>query len=863
MNILCLPSAFGVKTVSVPALLACGLVLALGLFAAPAHAQDLPVYTDSLQNGFNNWSWASTNAANTAPVQAGSDSIAVTYTAAWQGLYLHGGPINTTYYTALSFWINGGPTGGQQFGVHKCDTNGLSVQSVPITNYVAGGAIPANTWVQVIVPLADIQAANIADFDGFSFQDTTGGTQPVYYVDTISLVAVTVPTTVHVSVNAAQAVQTIDNRDFGVNTAIYDTHLGSTNTQTLMTAAGARAFRYPGGSESDQYDWTVLQYTGQSTTSTFGTLTDALGPQAVITTNYGTGSPQMSAAWVAYCNASPSSTVNIGLDSAGRDWKTASYWAALRGATPLATDDGLNFLRVNHATPYGYKNWEIGNECYGFWETDNHSAKQDPVIYANTAQATTALMKQVDPTIQTGVVVTSTEDDSGNQTETVTNPVTGVQHKGWTAVLLSTLHSLNYVPDFVIIHNYPVGSDEVLLQSWPWTGIASSVRTMLTDYMGAPATANVQLLATENNTGTSGKQGVSLIDGLYYAESFGGLIQTEFKGMLWWDLRNSIFTTGDDSPSYYGWRIYSDNGMLASGDGGTLPGSALDTPYPAYFALKLVSKFASGGDTVVPVTSDYPFLTAFATKRANGGLSLLVVNTNSSATVNTQFSLSGYAPAATATTYQYGEAEDTRQSMGATVDLTQGSLSGIAPTFSTTFPPYSMTVINLAPAPPAPTITSFTPTSGPVGTVTTLTGTGLSGVSAVRFHNSSATVFSANAAGTQLTVTVPKGAATGTITVTTPGGSVKTATNFTVISPPTITSFTPISGPVGTVVTLTGTNFGGVSAVRFHNANAKTFSANAGGTQLTVTVPSGAGTGTITVTTPGGSVKTATSFTVH
>ena len=94
----------------------------------------------------------------------------------------------------------------------------------------------------------------------------------------------------------------------------------------------------------------------------------------------------------------------------------------------------------------------------------------------------------------------------------------------------------------------------------------------------------------------------------------------------------------------------------------------------------------------------------------------------------------------------------------------------------------------------APSITSFAPTSGPVGTVVTITGTDLNGVTAVRFHNASATAFSVNAAGTQLTVTVPHGAATGTITVTTPSGSVKTVPPFTVTMPPTITSFSPTSG---------------------------------------------------------------------
>jgi hypothetical protein len=78
------------------------------------------------------------------------------------------------------------------------------------------------------------------------------------------------------------------------------------------------------------------------------------------------------------------------------------------------------------------------------------------------------------------------------------------------------------------------------------------------------------------------------------------------------------------------------------------------------------------------------------------------------------------------------------------------------------------------------TITSFTPTSGPVGTSVTITGTGFTGVSAVSFNNVNATTFSANPAGTQITATVPTGATTGPIKVTTPGGSATSTTNFTV-----------------------------------------------------------------------------------
>ncbi|MGI4875826.1 MAG: FG-GAP-like repeat-containing protein [Janthinobacterium lividum] len=79
---------------------------------------------------------------------------------------------------------------------------------------------------------------------------------------------------------------------------------------------------------------------------------------------------------------------------------------------------------------------------------------------------------------------------------------------------------------------------------------------------------------------------------------------------------------------------------------------------------------------------------------------------------------------------------------------------------------------------------------------------------------------------------------------------------------PAITSFTPTSGPVGTSVTLTGTNLGGVTSVSFHGTAQTTITSNTA-TSLTVLVPSGATTGTLTVTTASGtSAPSSQIFTV-
>ena len=77
------------------------------------------------------------------------------------------------------------------------------------------------------------------------------------------------------------------------------------------------------------------------------------------------------------------------------------------------------------------------------------------------------------------------------------------------------------------------------------------------------------------------------------------------------------------------------------------------------------------------------------------------------------------------------------------------------------------------------TITSFAPTSAPVGTVVTLTGTGFTGATAVAFNGTTTAIFRVVSA-TQITAEVPSGATTGTIAVTTPGGTGTSATSFTV-----------------------------------------------------------------------------------
>ncbi|MHB9007987.1 MAG: S8 family serine peptidase [Limisphaerales bacterium] len=158
-----------------------------------------------------------------------------------------------------------------------------------------------------------------------------------------------------------------------------------------------------------------------------------------------------------------------------------------------------------------------------------------------------------------------------------------------------------------------------------------------------------------------------------------------------------------------------------------------------------------------------------------------------------------------------------------------------------------------------PALTSFSPATGGVGTSVSLNGANLNGATAVRFNGVNASTFTVDSP-IRITATVPAGATTGPVGVTTPTGTATSTAMFTVVPVPGITGLAPASGSPGANVTITGANFTGATAVRFNGVNAS-FTVRAAG-QIDATVPAGATTGTVSVTTPGGTATSAAVFTV-
>jgi RHS repeat-associated protein len=163
---------------------------------------------------------------------------------------------------------------------------------------------------------------------------------------------------------------------------------------------------------------------------------------------------------------------------------------------------------------------------------------------------------------------------------------------------------------------------------------------------------------------------------------------------------------------------------------------------------------------------------------------------------------------------------------------------------------------------PTPSITNLNPTSGPAGTLVTITGINFGatqGTSTVTLGGTLVTPTGWSA--TAITFQVPAWSTTGNVLVTA-NGAASNPVGFTVTPTLGVRSLSPLSGMVGTYVTITGTLFGatqGTSTIMLNSVNATVVSWN--DTSVVAIVPSGATSGPFSLTVAGQTITTP-SFTV-
>src|SRR6266568_1018929 len=417
-----------------------------------------------------------------------------------------------------------------------------------------------------------------------------------------------------VSVDATTTLATVPGTAIGINGSTYDGALTDTAVPGLLSAVGTDLVRFPGGTASDSYNWKnntdVLSGTQQAVNfDQYAALLSQTGAQGMITVNYGTG------------------------DTAG----------AMQSPAESGAQFAADWVRYSNVTKhYGIKYWEIGNEVYGNgtyganWEPDQHCASGSnpancgPAVYAQNVKAYVAAMKAVDPSIVVGVVLTA----PGSWPDGVTS---AGSPQAWNQTVLSALG--NQI-GFADIHWYPQNPSTVTPPGPTDAGllgdtsqiptIVSSTRSLLTQYTGSSSTP---IMVTETNSVSSnpGKQTVSIVNALYLDQDYLGWIGNGVANVDWWQIHNGIVTSGDNGSSLYGTATYGDYGVLSDATCGTGSSAgvcepAADTPFPAYYGLKLLSQFVHPGDTLVSASSSQSLLQSYAVKGTDGTLRVLLVN---------------------------------------------------------------------------------------------------------------------------------------------------------------------------------------------------------------------------------------------
>lgn len=471
------------------------------------------------------------------------------------------------------------------------------------------------------------------------------------------------PATVNVSVNADEGLGTIPSTAYGLNSAVWDSQMNVPQVQGLLQQAGVEMLRYPGGSYGDIYNWQDntapggYVAPGTDFDSFMGTVAK-IGAQPMLIANYGTGTPAEAAAWVQYANITKG---------------------------------------------YNAKYWEIGNEIYGNgyygadWEADNHASKSPATYAANVLQYASA-MKAVDPSIKIGAVVTL----PGNWPDSV---VAAGDSGDWNKIVLSAAGS---AIDFVIVHWYPSATDAASMLSEPAqvAGELAQLRQEIDQYAG-PNGPHIAIAMTETNGGVDED---TQPDALFAADTYMTALENGVFTVDWWDTHNgpSAIATAPDGATDYG-----DSGVLSSGTCvGTTCEPALNTPFPAYYSLAMLSKLGLPGDTMVRAGTDQQLVAAHAVRNANGDLSVMLVNKDPVNSYQVSLHYAGFTPTtATPTVYSYGDEASSITSSA------QGTAS------SQVLPAYSIETIVLQPqagtqsalsAPAAPSASNVTGTQATI-----------------------------------------------------------------------------------------------------------------------------------------------------
>jgi hypothetical protein len=521
-------------------------------------------------------------------------------------------PASTTTYTLTVTPTSGTPVTG---------TTTVTVDPAPmITSF---GASPATIALGTSASLTAVFANGTGVITPGNVTVTSGTavsvspTTTTIYTLTVTPplgTAITQTTTVYISssvtVNPSNTGAAVTDQLIGMNLAMwYDPTTPA--IQTAFASAGVKAVRWPGGSNSDLYNWeTNTECGGYSTpnsnfTSFVNDFVIPTGIDLALTADYGTGK----------------NCTGPGDPTEAASWATE---ALTLGVT------------VSHMT--------VGNEEYGTWETDNHTLKNNAATYAAATAGSSgyyALVKAASPSTLVGVSV-----NPGNS-------------PAWDPTVLADAPY-----DFVEYHYYPETpgqESDTFLVHQAAQALTTNINTIKTE-LNTAGKPNTPIYVGEIGGPYSnpGKQSWSITQGLYAGQVLGEMMNAGVSRLTWWiGFGNCNGTSGNDSASVYGWQDFGAYNVFSDGPSdGTCPNAGpIGTMSPTARAFQLFSNVAVNGENVLTANTagDTTNVVAYAATHS-GGTALVLFNRNENASAPVTITLAGITSATGVTVETYDKA---------------------------------------------------------------------------------------------------------------------------------------------------------------------------------------------------------------
>ncbi|MEM7366953.1 MAG: T9SS type A sorting domain-containing protein [Bacteroidota bacterium] len=384
------------------------------------------------------------------------------------------------------------------------------------------------------------------------------------------------------SIDLIDTVAPVLSTQFGVNTPFRNGNRMATDGIRLPMYRSARlnSYRYPAGSGSNHYFWDgnipasfqipdVSPIDGQQNSildsELFAGFLDSVQAEGTIVINY--------------------FYARYGITTSGSRADRVSQAAAY----------AADWVRYMNTTLGAHiKHWEIGNECYGSWETgyDVNGSIVTGQEYGEDFRVFVDSMKAVDPTIKVGAVVHR-------------------QNQNWNSGVLPEVQDH---ADFLVVHNYFTGftptASEILSSVPEVAEVANRLRNHVQSYTNK-ARDHFPLAFTEFNS--RGTHTLTINNGLFVTQVLGELIEHRYGMSCLWVSEWRLQDNGNWS-----------HGFLAWDD----PDQADYTARPSYMPFHFYGK-CFGDQMLASQISGDQDIKAYASRFSSGELGLVIVNQSS------------------------------------------------------------------------------------------------------------------------------------------------------------------------------------------------------------------------------------------